>query len=147
MTNPSIYILIFSAVMLFIIQVCAHQMLGHHAWSSSSHPQINSLSELSSLCIVGACFVLLYDGILIYLGAANCVCLLASVCYLHYDDTALYVSCAGAFYGSSGSVAGQNLEPVDKMWSIFNAFGLLLFRCVPLVEMRGQLLPSRCTNR
>lgn len=53
LTNTSIYVLMFSALMLVVVQ-------------------INSLGELAFVCILGAVFVLLYDAILIYLGAANC---------------------------------------------------------------------------
>lgn len=33
----------------------------------------------------------------------------------------------------SGSIGGAFSTPVDKMWRIFNAFGLFFFRCVLLV--------------
>lgn len=53
-SKASIYVLIFSIVMLFIIQ-------------------ISSLGELTLVCILGAVCVFIYDAILVYLGAANCM--------------------------------------------------------------------------
>lgn len=52
-SKTSVYVLLFSFVMLFVIQ-------------------ISSLGELSLVCIAGTLCVFLYDAILVYLGIANC---------------------------------------------------------------------------
>ena len=104
-SKASIYVLIFSIVMLFVIQ-------------------ISSLGELTLVCVLGALCVFLYDAILVYLGAANCTKLVSS----SPDLPSKASPNIGSFYGSTGSIGGAFTTPVSKMWSIFNAFGLLFVR-------------------
>lgn len=68
-TNPSVYIMLFSFLILFVIQVGA---LWVKANMCSTPPQVNSLAEMFIVCFIGSCCVAVYITAVLYLGASNC---------------------------------------------------------------------------
>lgn len=75
-TNTSIYILLFSFLMLFVIQVLWLTAFTFLVCTSHSviH-QVNSLREMFIVCFMGTLCVAVYIVAVLYLGAANCALL------------------------------------------------------------------------
>lgn len=84
--------------------------------------QVNSLREMFVVCFVGSLCVAVYITALLYLGGTNCTSECSQFCF---PDKSF---CPGALLGSSGSIGGAFTTAGSKIWSIFNAFGLLFFR-------------------